>query len=123
MILFGFNTVNEIPGALMAEIVLLNGVLSLFAAHYLRKFGFLAPVGITRLDRCGLACGVGTDGMLSPLPKTPHQRFSSQMAGIHATPEGKVNSPFLSKLAIQGLNLFFKITMETSRQLAIIDSS
>ncbi len=46
MILFGLNAVNEIPFALMAEIILLNGVLSLFAAYYFRKFGFLAPVGI-----------------------------------------------------------------------------
>ena len=46
MILFGLNTVNEIPLAIMSEIILLNGVLSLFAAYYFRKFGFLAAVGI-----------------------------------------------------------------------------
>ncbi len=46
MIFFGLNTVNEIPLALMCEIILLNGVVSLFAAYYFRKFGFLAPVGI-----------------------------------------------------------------------------
>ncbi len=46
MILFGLNTVSEIPLALMSEIILLNGVVSLFAAYYFRKFGFLAPVGI-----------------------------------------------------------------------------
>jgi len=46
MIIFGLNTVNEIPFALMTEIILLNGVLSLFAAYYFRKFGFLAAVGI-----------------------------------------------------------------------------
>jgi membrane protease YdiL (CAAX protease family) len=46
MILLGLNTVNEIPFALMTEIILLNGVVSLFAAYYFRKFGFLAPVGI-----------------------------------------------------------------------------
>jgi len=46
MLLLGLNTVNEIPFALMTEIILLNGVLSLFAAYYFRKFGFLAPVGI-----------------------------------------------------------------------------
>jgi len=46
MILFGLNTVNEIPLALMSEIILLNGVVSLFAAYYFRKFGFLAAVGI-----------------------------------------------------------------------------
>jgi hypothetical protein len=40
------QAVSEIPSALLAEIILLNGALSLFAAHYFRKFGFLAPVGI-----------------------------------------------------------------------------
>lgn len=46
MVLFGLNSVSEIPFALMTEIILLNGVVSLFAAYYFRKFGFLAPVGI-----------------------------------------------------------------------------
>lgn len=46
MILFGLESINEIPLALMTEIILLNAVISLFAAYYFRKFGFLAPVGI-----------------------------------------------------------------------------
>ena len=46
MIFFDFNTVNEIPPALMTEIFLLNGVVSIFAAYYFRKSGFLAPVSI-----------------------------------------------------------------------------
>ena len=46
MILLGLNAVNEIPFPLMTEIILLNGVLSLFAAYYFRKFGFFAAVGI-----------------------------------------------------------------------------
>lgn len=46
MILLEFEAISDIPAGLMAEIVLLNGVLSLFAAYYLRKYGFLAPVGI-----------------------------------------------------------------------------
>lgn len=46
MAIFDLKAVNEIPLALMTEIVLLNGVFSLFAAYYFRKFGFLAPVGI-----------------------------------------------------------------------------
>ena len=46
MILCDLKAVSEIPLALMTEIVLLNGVVSLFAAYYFRKFGFLAPVGI-----------------------------------------------------------------------------
>ena len=46
MIVFDLKAVSEIPLVLMSEIILLNGVLSLFAAYYFRKFGFLAPVGI-----------------------------------------------------------------------------
>ena len=46
MILFGWNTIKEIPLALMTEIFLLNGVVSIFAAYYFRKSGFLAPVSI-----------------------------------------------------------------------------
>jgi membrane protease YdiL (CAAX protease family) len=46
MILFGWKTIGEIPPALMGEIILLNGIVSIFAAYYFRRFGFLAPVGI-----------------------------------------------------------------------------
>lgn len=46
MILLGLNSINEIPLALMSEILFLNEVLSLFAAYYFRKYGFLAAVGI-----------------------------------------------------------------------------
>ena len=46
MALFEFGSVSEVPPALLAEMILLNGVLSLFAAYYFRKYGFLAPVGI-----------------------------------------------------------------------------
>jgi hypothetical protein len=46
MILFGLNSIQEIPPVLMSEIILLNGMVSLFAAYYFRKFGFLAAVGI-----------------------------------------------------------------------------
>lgn len=46
MILLGLDSVNEIPFALLSEIILLNGVLSFFTAYYFRKFGFLAAVGI-----------------------------------------------------------------------------
>ncbi len=46
MVIFGINQINEIPPVLMLEIILLNGVLSLFAAYYFRKYGFLAAVGI-----------------------------------------------------------------------------
>ena len=46
MILFNLKAVTEIPLVLMTEIILLNGMVSLFAAYYFRKFGFLAAVGI-----------------------------------------------------------------------------
>jgi len=46
MIFFGLRTMGELPPALFGEIILLNGVLSLLAAYYFRKFGFLAAVGI-----------------------------------------------------------------------------
>lgn len=46
MFLFGWKTVGDIPTALMIEIILLNGVLSAFAAHFLRKYGFLAAVSV-----------------------------------------------------------------------------
>jgi len=46
MILFGLNTIQEIPFVLISEIILLNGLISFFAAYYFRKYGFLAAVGI-----------------------------------------------------------------------------
>jgi hypothetical protein len=46
MILYEFSSINDIPASLLAEIILLNGVLSVFAAGYLRKYGFLAAAGI-----------------------------------------------------------------------------
>ncbi len=46
MVLFGLKKIGGIPFALLSEIVLLNGVVSIFAAYYFREFGFLAAVGI-----------------------------------------------------------------------------
>ena len=46
MILFNLKAVTEIPLVLMTEIILLNGMVSLFAAYYFRKFGFLAAVSV-----------------------------------------------------------------------------
>lgn len=46
MILLGLNGINEIPFVLLSEIIFLNGILSLFAASYFRRYGFLAAVGI-----------------------------------------------------------------------------
>jgi len=46
MIIYDLNGLNEIPPALMTEIILLNGTISLIAAYYFRRFGLLAAVGI-----------------------------------------------------------------------------
>jgi membrane protease YdiL (CAAX protease family) len=46
MMLYNFESLTEIPGVLLAEIIILNSVLSLLAADYLRKYGFLAAAGI-----------------------------------------------------------------------------
>lgn len=46
MILFEFSSVAEVPTALMVEMIVLNGAVSVFAAYYFRKYGFLAAVGI-----------------------------------------------------------------------------
>jgi hypothetical protein len=44
--IMGIGNIGEIPHALMIEIMVLNGVLSLFVAYYFRMYGFLAAVGI-----------------------------------------------------------------------------
>jgi hypothetical protein len=46
MFLHGWSDFSQVPAMLFAEIFLLNGILSLFAAYYFKKYGFLAPVGI-----------------------------------------------------------------------------
>jgi hypothetical protein len=46
MFLIGVESIQAIPPLLIVELVILNGVLSLFAAHYFRLYGFLAAVGI-----------------------------------------------------------------------------
>jgi len=46
MFALGIESVNQVPAALMGEMILLNGVVSLFAAYYFRQYGFLAAVGI-----------------------------------------------------------------------------
>ena len=46
MLLLNIESVGQVPAALMVEMILLNGVLSLLAAHYYRQYGFLAAVGI-----------------------------------------------------------------------------
>ncbi|MBN1316739.1 MAG: CPBP family intramembrane metalloprotease [Anaerolineales bacterium] len=46
MYALGYESVKAIPVALLVEIFLLNGVLSILAAYYLRQYGFLAAVGV-----------------------------------------------------------------------------
>jgi hypothetical protein len=46
MFLFGLKTIGDIPLALISEIILLNGVLSILAAYYFKRCGFLAAVSI-----------------------------------------------------------------------------
>jgi hypothetical protein len=46
MLVLGISNVAEVPVALMSEVLLLNGVLSVLAAIYLRRSGFLACVGV-----------------------------------------------------------------------------
>jgi hypothetical protein len=46
MFLYGWTTMEQVPLLLLVEMILLNGIMSLFAAHYFKKYGFLAPVGI-----------------------------------------------------------------------------
>jgi hypothetical protein len=46
MVLFGYATAADVPPLLLSEILLLNGVLGVVAAHYLRRYGFLAAVGV-----------------------------------------------------------------------------
>lgn len=46
MFLLGLQQITEISRALLGEILLLNGLLSLLAAFYLRNYGFLAAVSV-----------------------------------------------------------------------------
>ena len=46
MAIFGWNSIAEIPTPIIAEVILLNGLLSLLAASYFRRYGFLSAVGI-----------------------------------------------------------------------------
>jgi len=46
MFLQSWTSMAQVPPLLIIEIILLNGILSLFAAFYYKKYGFLAPVGI-----------------------------------------------------------------------------
>lgn len=46
MFLQGWSDLSQVPAMLFVELLLLNGTLSLLAAYFFKKFGFLAPVGI-----------------------------------------------------------------------------
>ncbi|MDD1668594.1 MAG: CPBP family glutamic-type intramembrane protease [Methanomicrobiales archaeon] len=46
MILFGLTSFQQIPAVFLVEVLFLNGVLSLVAAYYFKKSGFLAAVGV-----------------------------------------------------------------------------
>lgn len=46
MMMLGAQTLADIPPAMMAEVFLLNGALSLVAAYFLRKSGYLAAVTV-----------------------------------------------------------------------------
>jgi hypothetical protein len=46
MMLFGLHQFAQLPGSIIGELLLLNGVLSVVAAIYLRSFGLLAAIGV-----------------------------------------------------------------------------
>jgi hypothetical protein len=46
MIILGVSSPSQFSPVLWFEIFLLNGVISIFAAYYFKKYGYLAPVGI-----------------------------------------------------------------------------
>lgn len=46
MMLYGFRDFGAMPPALLGEIILLNGVVAVTCAYYMRKYGFLAAVGV-----------------------------------------------------------------------------
>ena len=46
MLLYNYKSPLDMPPLLWVEIMLLNGVMSMFAAYYMKKNGFLAAVGV-----------------------------------------------------------------------------
>jgi hypothetical protein len=46
LFLWQLSGIEQVPPILLVEIILLNGMLSLAAAYYFRRFGFLAAVGV-----------------------------------------------------------------------------
>jgi hypothetical protein len=45
-VLTGWTTMNQVPVALLVELFILNGSMSLVGAYYFRKYGFLATAGV-----------------------------------------------------------------------------
>ena len=46
MIILGVSDPSLLPPVLLLEIFLLNGLISIFAAYYFKKYGLFAPIGI-----------------------------------------------------------------------------
>jgi len=46
MILYSLQNINQIPPILIGEIFLLNVVISIAAAYYFRKYGYVAAIGV-----------------------------------------------------------------------------
>jgi hypothetical protein len=46
MVILGVSDISQLSPFLLLEVFLLNGLMSIFAAYYFKKYGFLAPVGI-----------------------------------------------------------------------------
>lgn len=46
MAILGVSDLGQLSPVLLLEVFLLNGLMSIFAAYYFKKYGFLAPVGI-----------------------------------------------------------------------------
>jgi hypothetical protein len=46
MYLYNLTSISQVPMTLIVEIILLNGVISFFAAYYFHKYGFLGAVGV-----------------------------------------------------------------------------
>ena len=46
MFMYNWTSMSQIPSMLIVELILLNGIIGIFAAYYFKKYGFLAPVGI-----------------------------------------------------------------------------
>lgn len=46
MFLFGMKSIGDVPTALMAELLLINGTLSIIAAYYIKTCGLLAAISV-----------------------------------------------------------------------------